>query len=338
MARDVNFVWNVSNDLIRKNWKESRKITKKSDLNGIVKGASKYLSLNQQSVQAVAYETLLRVQNIKKQVKFRTERRNLGYIPFNGQTIKIVGDKILYDKKDFTVWKSRNILGKIKMGSFNQDSRGRWYISLVAEVEEQLLTRQKEVGVDLGLISTATTSVGKKLSTRKYRRFEKKLAMAQRAGKKKLVKTIHTKIKNSRKDDIEKFTTALVKENDIIFIGNVGSQRMVKTKLAKSVLDNSWSFFKTRIAQKTKHFGGRMIEVNEAYTSRTCSCCGIGWMLPKGLKSLAIREYVCPGCGVEQDRDINAARNILRIGHDSLIGGIPSLYRGEDVNIPLNFF
>ncbi len=61
-----------------------------------------------------------------------------------------------------------------------------------------------------------------------------------------------------------------------------------------------------------------LIEVNEAYTSKTCSHCGVRWDFPKEPKSLAIREYKCLCCHVGQDRDVNAARNILRIGRDSL--------------------
>ena len=95
-------------------------------------------------------------------------------------------------------------------------------------------------------------------------------------------------------------------------------KKLVKTKVAKSILDNAWGLLKARLLHKGIRHEGTMIEVHEAYTSRTCSNCRVGWHLPKGPKSLGIREYDCPGCGVRQDRDINAARNILRIGRDLL--------------------
>jgi IS605 OrfB family transposase len=145
---------------------------------------------------------------------------------------------------------------------------------------------------------------------------EKKLAKAQRA--KKLTKIIHAKIKNSRKDAIEKFTTKISKENSLVVVGKIESKKIIKTKMKKSTYDNGWCFFKTRLSHKVVKHDGRYIEVNEHFTSRNCSNCGTGWNLPKGLKSLAVREYKCPYCGVEQDREINAARNILRIEHDSL--------------------
>jgi IS605 OrfB family transposase len=324
MSRDVNMTWNVCNEQARKKWKESRSYLRKSDVNQITKGASKEFSINQQSVQAVSYELLTRLKQEKKQLRWRS-KKSFGWIPFNGQTIKLCGDYVIYDKKVFRFWKSREVEGVIKTGSFNQDARGRWYINIAATGPAFEKSEQGELGIDLGLITTATDSNGEKISASNYRRLEKKLAMAQRAKKKKLAKTITAKIKNCRKDTIEKYTTKIAKENVFIVVGNVSSQKLVKTKMAKSVLDNGWGVLKTRLSHKAIRHGGKMIEVNEAYTSRTCSNCLIGWNLPKGLKSLAIREYVCPCCGVEQDRDVNAARNILRVGHDSLTRGIPVL-------------
>lgn len=320
LAKEVNFVWNVCNEQIRKRWKESRRITTKVELNKITRGASKFLSINQQTIQAVSYELETRTRKNKKFIKFRG-KKSLGWIPFNGQTIKICGDLVNYNKCIFKFWKSRDFPSPIKMGSFNQDCRGRWYINFVAEDNENLSCESGEVGIDLGLIHTATDSNGRKLSSRNYRKYEKKLGMAQRARKKKLAKKIHAKIKNKRKDDIEKITTQWAKENKIVVVGNISPKKLIKTKFAKSTLDSSWSLLTTRLSHKTLRYGGIFLEVNEANTSRTCSHCRIHWDFPKGLKSLAIREYKCPGCHVEQDRDINAARNILRIGHDSLNAG-----------------
>ncbi|MFW9622282.1 MAG: zinc ribbon domain-containing protein [Macromonas sp.] len=65
-------------------------------------------------------------------------------------------------------------------------------------------------------------------------------------------------------------------------------------------------------------------EVNEAYTTQTCSCCGvIPASSPKGRAGLRIREWTCSECGAVNDRDVNAARNILAAGHRRLVAGIP---------------
>jgi putative transposase len=326
LSSQVNFVWNTCNDLIRKNWKESRKYTQKSDINRLVKGASRELDLNQQTVQAIGYELLLRIRKIRKQVRFRSRKKSLPWIPFNGQTIKLVGDIALYNKMDFKVFKSRELCGKIKTGSFVCDSRGRWYVNFCCEDNTEAYCGLGEVGIDLGLITTATTSQGEKLKASRYRRWEKKLANAQRANKQKLAKKIHAKIKNTRKDAIEKFTTKIAQENSLVVIGKIESNKIIKTPFAKSTYDNGWFLLKSRLSHKVVKHGGKYLEVPENFTSRTCSHCNLGWILPKGLKSLAIREYQCPGCGFLQDRDVNAARNILRIGHDSLLtngAGIP---------------
>ena len=80
LAGHVNFVWNFCNDVIRRRWRESRYYTTKSDLQVLVKGSSKLLEINSQTIQAVAHECLLRVQKTRKNVRFRTGRKNLGWI------------------------------------------------------------------------------------------------------------------------------------------------------------------------------------------------------------------------------------------------------------------
>jgi putative transposase len=318
MKLEVNWIWYHINQQIAKNWKESRKYTNRNDIHVLTKGLSKETNLNQQTIQAVGHELILRTQKAKKKIRNR-KATNLGWVPFNGQTIKLIDDKVMYDKKVFKIWKSRELCGKIKMGSFTEDARGNWYVNFVCE-DDTVYERSEnnDLGIDLGLISTATGSDGEKLTNREYRKLEKKLAKAQRANKNKQAKNIHAKIKNCRKDNIEKYTSKISKQNNFIVIGNVSAKKLTKTKMAKSVLDNGWGMLKSKISYKVERHGGMMIEVNEAYTSRTCSDCSTGWVLPRGLKSLAVREYTCPCCGVVQDRDINAARNILRIGRDTL--------------------
>ena len=184
-----------------------------------------------------------------------------------------------------------------------------------------------EVGIDLGLKDYATCSNGYKLEAKQfYRNAEKDLATAQRANKKQRVKAIHAKVKNRRADYINKFTTKLVRENSLIVVGNVSSSRLAKTKMAKSVLDAGWFMLKTQLDAKSKAMQGVFLEINEAYSTQACSCCGsISVNSPKGRAGLGIREWSCPDCGALHDRDVNAARNILAAGHCRLAGGIPVL-------------
>ena len=170
----------------------------------------------------------------------------------------------------------------------------------------------------------ATTSAGDKLEGRWYRSNEQALAKAQRARKKKRVKAIHAKIKNQRKDALHKFSTALVQKNAAIFVGDVASAKLVKTKMAKSTLDAGWSSLKTMLEYKSHQAGIVFMEVNESYTTQTCSRCRlIPASSPKGRAGLGMRGWTCCLCGAVHDRDVNAARNILALGHERLAGGIP---------------
>ena len=117
----------------------------------------------------------------------------------------------------------------------------------------------------------------------------------------------------------------LVKENALIIIGNLSAKKLVKTRMAKSVLDAGFSAFKTMLKYKCENAGVLFEEVNEAYTTQTCSCCGSRCSSPRGRTGLGIREWQCMGCGTLHDRDINSALNILALGHERLAVGISVL-------------
>ncbi|EIM96351.1 IS605 family transposase OrfB, partial [Paraburkholderia hospita] len=159
---------------------------------------------------------------------------------------------------------------------------------------------------------------------RHYRKLQTELAKAQRASKKARVRALHAKIKNSRKDQLHKLSTALVKEYGAIFIGNVNASALAKTRMAKSVLDAGWGRFRTMLQYKSDHAGVWFDEVDEAYSTQTCSCCNRRTG-PRGREGLGIREWACPGCGAYHHRDINAATNILAAGRRRLAEGIPVL-------------
>jgi transposase len=96
--------------------------------------------------------------------------------------------------------------------------------------------------------------------------------------------------------------------------------------MAKSTLDAGWSSLKTALEYKCHQAGVVFEEVNEAYSTQTCSACGsLPPQRPKGIAGLGIREWTCSDCGAAHERDVNAARNILAAGHCRLAGGIPCL-------------
>jgi IS605 OrfB family transposase len=172
----------------------------------------------------------------------------------------------------------------------------------------------------------ATVSNGQKIEAqRTYRKYEQKLGTAQRAKQKQRVKAIHAKIKNIRSDFLHKLSRQLVNDHAAIFVGNVNAKGLAQTTLAKSVLDAGWTAFRTMLKYKSQQAGVWFEEVNEAYTSQTCSCCGSRQNSPKGRAGLGIREWTCQQCGTLHDRDVNAAKNILAAGHCRLAGGISVL-------------
>lgn len=289
--------------------------------------------IHSQTVQEVteAHEKA-RKQEKRSKLRWRCSggaRRSLGWVPFKRGAAKWVNGQVRYAGFYFKVWDSYGLSQyDFRSGSFSQDSRGRWYFNVVVEVEPATeCLGDGEIGIDLGLKTTATCSDGTVLERQNiYRNAELKLGKAQRANKKKQVKSIHAKIKNRRADVLHKFSNKIVKENSLIVVGNVSSKGLAKTKMAKSVLDAGWAMLKTMIDYKSKAMQSAFIEVNEAYSTQTCSCCGvISINSPKGRAGLRIREWTCPDCGTLHDRDINAAKNILRMGHHTLAVGIPTL-------------
>ena len=330
-AQAVNFVWNYLNDLSHKSISERNKWLSAFDMHQYTKGANKELGLHSQTLQCVAKEYVSRrIQFRKNKLNWRKSfgvKRNLGWIPVNTNAAKWQGGQIYFNKQHYKCWDSYGLSQyKFLSGSFNEDSRGRWYFNVQVEVKPEKSKGKESVGIDLGCKDAVTTSKGEKLTGRWYRECQDQLGIAQRSNKKNRIRAIHTKIKNKRKDELQKLSTNLVKDNGAIFVGNVSSNKLTKTKMAKSVLDAGWSMFKTMLEYKCAYADVVFEEVNESYSTQACSSCGvISHNSPRGRTGLGIREWTCTDCGAEHDRDINAAKNILAVGHYRLAGGIPAL-------------
>jgi len=331
----VNHVWNYVNALSSRSIKERGKFLSSFDIQNYTKGANKELGLHSQTVQMVGAEYALKRKQFKKsKLAWRKSfgvRRSLGWIPLSGQSITIKNGQIHQGGKHYDVWDSYGLAQyKFRSSCFVEDARGRWYFCGVIAYTPEQSTGTKATGIDLGCKATATDSNGGGIAGREYRKLEQKLGIAQRANNKKQVKNIHAKIKNRRNDEIHKYSRKLIEENAAIFVGNINSLGLAKTKMAKSVLDASWGMLKTTLKYKGEHAGVIFGEVNESYTTQACSCCGcISHNSPKGRAGIGIREWTCAECGAEHDRDINAAKNILRLGLQTLVGESPEFIHGE---------
>lgn len=336
LAFDVNLVWNYCNELSFKVFERERKFMSGFDLQKYTNGVTKEgLALHSATVQAICSEYATRRKQFKKvKLKWRKSKgsgRSLGWIPFKASGIKYHNGQIQYGKHKFSLWDSYGLKNyDLSVGSFSEDSQGKWYINIVAipkiNPHEQLnLFNNECIGIDLGLKDLLTTSNGIVIESNKYyRKLENKLAIAQRANKSTRVKAIHAKIRNQRKDFNHKLSSSLSKSFSMIFVGDVSSSKLVKTKMAKSVYDAGWSQIKTMMLYKCDSTGAWYEEINESFSTQVCSDCN-AISGPKGLKDLGIREWTCSNCGTTHQRDINSAKNILAHGHVRLEVGISGL-------------
>ncbi len=348
ISGSVNFVWNYVNDISFKHLQRTGLFFSAYDLAAYTKGAGSELGLHSQTIQAITEtHAKSRKQFKKAKLNWRTnnpkaKRKSLGWIPFKNSAIKHIatnqtGKKGLKStlqlslakgqKLTIDLWDSYNLaLYKINTCELVQDSRGLWHACITVKEHPVIECGNSSVGLDLGCKDSATSSQGDKLTVKQTQKWAAKLAIAQRANNKKRVRSIHAKIKNTRQDLIQKFTTNLVKGNSLIVVGKLNSRSFTSTKLAKSVYDAGWFEMKRQLDYNCQQAGCHYIEVNESYTTQTCSSChSISDSSPKGRGGLGIREWTCALCGTTHDRDINASKNILALGLERLAVGIPSV-------------
>lgn len=212
---------------------------------------------------------------------------------------------------------------------------GKWYISFLCDVEiEKLPPTDKQVGLDMGITALVTLSTGEKVFNPKpMNKHRQKLATAQRhlfrkqrGSKRRLrarrkVAHIHEKISETRKDQMHKLTTRFVHENQVIALESLHIRGMLKNHcLAGSIADASWGELMRMLEYKCRWYG-RELRVKDRWfpSSKTCHECGhVVNKLP-----LNVRSWICPECGTEHDRDVNAAINILSAGTvDYTDGGV----------------
>ena len=218
--------------------------------------------------------------------------------------------------------------GRIINATISQEPSGKYYVSLCCtDVEIQKLEKTgKEMGIDLGIKSFAVTSSGETIpnprylqkSLNKLARLQRELSRKTRGGSNwnkariKLAR-LQEHIANQRTDFLQKLSTKLIRENDVICIEDLQVKNMIQNhKLARNIADVSWSEFIRQLQYKADWYGKTIIKVDKWYaSSQICSCCGNQFPITK---DLSVREWICPNCHTALDRDGNAARNILREG------------------------
>ena len=206
-----------------------------------------------------------------------------------------------------------------------KDCANRYFISFVVEVEPiSIDAKNSSSGIDLGSKTFAVMSNGGKAQSpsykkldRKVRKLQKKLARPQKDSKRRnktriqIAKT-HNQIADLRKDFLHKLSTKVVSENKTIILENLKVSGMLKNRqLARVISQQGWYDFRSLCEAKSVKFGrGFRVISRWEPTSQVCSDCGFKW----GKLDLSIRSVLCLNCGIEQDRDENAARNINKVG------------------------
>jgi putative transposase len=215
---------------------------------------------------------------------------------------------------------SRPIEGTPKTVTISHEADG-WYVAIsCADVPTQpLAPTGQETGIDLGIEAFATLADGSRILTPScYRNAERYLAKCQRriAKRKKgstrrrkavvLLAKAHQAVRRQRADFHHKMALALVRQYDVLYHEELRVANMVRNHhLAKSIADAGWSTFLTTLAFKAASAGKRVVAVDPAFTSQTCSGCGV--LVAKGL---SVRWHTCPDCGTSLHRDHNVAKNI----------------------------
>lgn len=219
-------------------------------------------------------------------------------------------------KIDFLkIRKIRNLIVK-------KTNSGKYFCSICCDFDQNDFEYTgKKIGLDLGIKDLIITSDGDKFENKHFQRNkEKQIKHLQRKlshkikGSKNYEKTrlklatAYEKLRNKRKDYLQKLTTNIIKTNDIICIEDLNVKAMCKNhKLAAALSDSSFYRIRRMIKYKCEWYGRKFIVVDRWFaSSKICHSCGY----KNKSMTLSVREWVCPSCGTQHDRDINAAINI----------------------------
>jgi putative transposase len=225
----------------------------------------------------------------------------------------------------------RPVEGTVKTVTISKTPTGKYFASILTETEGDnptVSTEEMVIGIDLGVKDFAVTYNGLKASkysnpkhlskhAKNLKRKQQKLARKKdgsnsRLRAKKLAAKVYERVSNARQDFLHKLSHKIVNENQVVVVENLNVKGMVRNhNLAKAISDCGWGMFTNFLAYKLERKGGKLVEINRFFpSSKLCSIC----FYQMNEMPLDIREWTCPHCGTQHDRDGNAATNIRAEG------------------------
>ena len=265
--------------------------------------------------------------------RFKSKRDNAQSVTFPDYVKVVDGQlKLPKFKTGIKMKMHRPIGDRICHATVSRSVTGKYYVSILCEEEIQLPPQASgEIGIDLGIKDMAVCSTGERVENPKFlERGERHLKYLQRQVSKKKkggmnrrrakarLTRHHEKVANRRRDYIHKFTVRIVRENQTVCIEDLNVKGMQSNHhLAKSIGSVSFGEIARQLEYKCRWYGRGFVKVPRFYpSSKTCNHCGY----VNHALTLKDREWICPNCGKEIDRDFNAALNILAEGKRILSG------------------
>lgn len=348
---NARFVWNQLLDMWNKRYENNPALPPLSEytLNNLLPLLKKEFaflkisdstSLQQVSADlAGSFKKFFRNPAHFKHPRFKAKHRSkMSYTSKNvNHSIRLENGYLRLPKLGFVRFRcGREVNGIIKRATIQLTPSGTFLCSLLVEDESQVAYEKtgRSVGIDMGIADLMTLSTGEKIRTIRFDQllktqrlyWEQRVARRRRQAQKKeiplseaknyqkaivQVAKIYAKERNQRTDRYHKLTTQLVREFDIIVLEDLSTSKMMKNpQLAKSIAAQSWRQIRDMLTYKCARYGKELILVDPYKTSQICSACGHDG----GKKELNIRLWTCSSCQMHQDRDLNAAKNILSIG------------------------
>ena len=296
--------------------------------------------VNSQSIQAAlkdldgAYDRFFR--KISKFPKFKSKHNSrqsfkvpqFAKIDWEAKTLKIPKFKTPFKFRG----KYSGELIKINSVTISKNASGKYFASIQGEFEiPEKESTGEIIGVDLGIKSLLIDSNGTEIKNERFlKKHLKKLKYLHRQHSKKskgsksrersrikLAKQ-YQKVTDQRNNYLHQVSTKLINDNQVIVLEDLAVKNMVKNhKLAQAISDVSWGRLVSMLKYKAMWYNRQVIQIDRFYpSSKTCSHCH---HLMSSM-DLSIREWVCPSCGTHHDRDVNAAKNILRQGLNIMSG------------------